>query len=873
MKKNTHFIANQGWSLLADFENPKKWIDQLTIRQRANLPTGLDHQDVEADPWVMIDDHYDFLRNHVQLSGLGDVDLSRFVFTSDSGAGKSIAIDWITAGLNHAALTRRRLVKDLTPDETTFDETAGWLAFNIPRSVLTDHAASKVSDELFSFMAAEIKNKVAESGCTQEVAESIIERHRRGGRLVLLFDGLDHLSNADGLKSILNSTRWKDCSIGLGGRPYSINRYWEQLFAGESRWRFVRVEPFTEEQQKEFLTPEKWKQVPEEARHLLSIPRVIRYVDELDESRLSSLKTPSDVFYGAIETMIKQGLKDSDAAGQVTGEKNLNVGASEGAINATFHLLSAIAFEMVSQQKQTAIKDTDGEITGYTTRPNFDRVEGRTEMDAFRKKVQQLTRYDQFDTRWIGLSALNNGLLNSFFDDETEGLKLVQFSNRGLQEFLCAFYLANYCGTDERGNIAEGANDFLWDWIYLPFEPETQDYYDIWLYLTEMPQDARRDKVWLESIAPLYSRARRDGDKWVTKRSNEMIFRSWQRLERAMESEPRAFAIREHWWSEFESEVQSGNRGKEQQRLAADFVGSFVDIPGDTFTMGTTADKQGQLANEKFWTNWVEGIPVTGESDAVDAHIELVIERVPFPVGAQGNKERDSWRNFLSGAIASGSAMAAIRIQLARTNEHEHEVPVQSFALSESPCLNGWFRLYDFQHGDQSLLESEYQRYSNSNEHPVIYVSWFDAFVAAKWFRWQGQSCRLPWEHEWEYACKLETPWHQRYWWGDDFDPDRANAENNVGAMTPPFEFEKHVNKAGLIDLSGNVLEWCQDNYRELHELAPKDNPGLTTWSRVLRGGSFNYCADGCRSSYRYYRWPGGAGHFVGVRFSRARKS
>ena len=55
----------------------------------------------------------------------------------------------------------------------------------------------------------------------------------------------------------------------------------------------------------------------------------------------------------------------------------------------------------------------------------------------------------------------------------------------------------------------------------------------------------------------------------------------------------------------------------------------------------------------------------------------------------------------------------------------------------------------------------------------------------------------------------------------------------------------------------GNVEEWCQNKYE------------ADSNSRVLRGGSFYYGADDCRSAFRNYWLPGNRYNFNGFRVSR----
>ena len=63
-------------------------------------------------------------------------------------------------------------------------------------------------------------------------------------------------------------------------------------------------------------------------------------------------------------------------------------------------------------------------------------------------------------------------------------------------------------------------------------------------------------------------------------------------------------------------------------------------------------------------------------------------------------------------------------------------------------------------------------------------------------------------------------------------------------------------NELGLFDLSGNVYEWCEDDYHDNYEGAPLDG---SAWidrpkragSRVLRGGYWYATARYCRVSFR----------------------
>ena len=134
-----------------------------------------------------------------------------------------------------------------------------------------------------------------------------------------------------------------------------------------------------------------------------------------------------------------------------------------------------------------------------------------------------------------------------------------------------------------------------------------------------------------------------------------------------------------------------------------------------------------------------------------------------------------------------------------------------------------------------------YGCYSPEPNCPAIFISWYDAIVFSWWARWDGQSCRLPLEHEWEYAAKSGREWDWHYWWDRTrFDARYCNADNEIGAATPPSR--ERTSAWGLADILGNVWEWCDNVYRSQYSRAdefvgskaPADEP------RAVRGGSWN---------------------------------
>jgi len=147
-----------------------------------------------------------------------------------------------------------------------------------------------------------------------------------------------------------------------------------------------------------------------------------------------------------------------------------------------------------------------------------------------------------------------------------------------------------------------------------------------------------------------------------------------------------------------------------------------------------------------------------------------------------------------------------------------------------------------------------------TEEHPVVNVTWNDAAAFCKWLsEKEGVTCHLPFEAQWEYACRAgtTTTWHC----GDSETELEEHAwfSANAGGKTHPAG-QLLPNAWGLHDMHGNVWEWCHDWLAEAYYGAsPLEDPqgppkGLF---RVYRGGSWRLSgAFNCRAAFRYWSSP-----------------
>lgn len=132
------------------------------------------------------------------------------------------------------------------------------------------------------------------------------------------------------------------------------------------------------------------------------------------------------------------------------------------------------------------------------------------------------------------------------------------------------------------------------------------------------------------------------------------------------------------------------------------------------------------------------------------------------------------------------------------------------------------------------------------NKLPVENVTWDECKAFIRELNGlKNMDYRLPSEAEWEFAARGGNKSQEKNYSGADVAAEVAWYMDNSGGTTHEVG-TKLANELGLYDMSGNVWEWCENNWYSYH-----DSSSVDTTRRVCRGGSWNMANDYCNIDQR----------------------
>ena len=185
--------------------------------------------------------------------------------------------------------------------------------------------------------------------------------------------------------------------------------------------------------------------------------------------------------------------------------------------------------------------------------------------------------------------------------------------------------------------------------------------------------------------------------------------------------------------------------------------------------------------------------------------------------------------------VEGGTFMMGATPEQQSTREDEypvHEVTLSNYSIGQTEVTQALW---------SAVMGTNPSGFNGNMQNPVESVSWDDCqeFIN-RLNAMTGMTFRLPTEAEWEYAARGGNKSQGFKYAGSNIIDDVCWYTENSSDTTHPVA-TKSPNELGLYDMSGNVMEWCQDWYGSYSSEAQVNPTGPTSGTHyVLRGGSWN---------------------------------
>ena len=252
---------------------------------------------------------------------------------------------------------------------------------------------------------------------------------------------------------------------------------------------------------------------------------------------------------------------------------------------------------------------------------------------------------------------------------------------------------------------------------------------------------------------------------------------------------------------------------------------------------------------------------------ADQGHAEAKAARDTFP----DNRAEAAAALGFSGGDKTISLPGNVKLELVRVEAGSFEMSAKDGENDDNEVPHRATLTKDFYLGRTEVTQAQWRAVMGTNpssfkgdDLPVEKVSWNDAMEFCGKLNSTGKAPRgwkftLPTETQWEYAARGGKKSKGYKYSGSNTIDDVAWYTFNSGIETHPVE-QKKANELGLYDMSGNVWEWCLDDWnRDSSKLTAEFTRGndRSGSERVSRGGG---CYDGagfCRSAVRFSYVPG----------------
>ena len=373
------------------------------------------------------------------------------------------------------------------------------------------------------------------------------------------------------------------------------------------------------------------------------------------------------------------------------------------------------------------------------------------------------------------------------------------------------------------------------------------------------------------------------------------------RIEEFLEGQLRAVALDllvegEEGWAEHDRRLPSLQGASRAMQLAASadlpLLGSGPGREVPMLTLTALQEGDALRIRTEVVTPAVSKLPLPRGEQLELVVVEGVQAEIGSPEGEEGRDDYPQFRQKCEG----------VNVEVQRT------VNLKAFALVRNPLSQAqWRAVAALPSLERDISQAPgtyeakglWESYSQPGGLAVDSVSWNDCqewlgrlnrWLQEQWPELGGQGeapqLALPSESQWEAACRAggSTPFH----FGDTLDASWANYNGNytygrgrTGAFRQrpvPLGFFGLVNRWGLAEMHGQLLEWCADQWHRdpvagsAGDGSPVEGPdpeleGNQEHSfRLLRGGSWINDPHDARAAFRSSNPPVDVDSFVGVR-------
>jgi formylglycine-generating enzyme required for sulfatase activity len=215
-----------------------------------------------------------------------------------------------------------------------------------------------------------------------------------------------------------------------------------------------------------------------------------------------------------------------------------------------------------------------------------------------------------------------------------------------------------------------------------------------------------------------------------------------------------------------------------------------------------------------------------------------------------------------------------VTIEYSETDHKTFDVP--QFWMAKYPLTNAQYQVFvDAQDG---YGDPAWWAYSDSakvwrrdnkrpqktafegDDLPRTNVTWYEAVAFCQWLTARiypdsslqaraGVIITLPTEQQWQRTAQGGDK--RRFPWGNEFDKTKCNtSESGIERPTPVTQYLGGASPFGVMDMSGNVWEWCQTQHTTGQiSLSGREH-------RVIRGGGWGHVSSYSEVVYRSASYP-----------------